>query len=570
MRSRWHLAWSVVFPLSALALQWLLWDWISPFAWLLFTPGVFISALLTGLRGGILATLISIFAVWYFFLTPRFSFQLQTPSEAISMLVFATVGVAFSVFSEQVRAMRARLAAVTTQGQLREVLDAVADAVFIATRDGRYTYVNPRATELLGYSAAELLTMNIADITPPSEVALTAATRARLEAHDRMCVELQLKHKNGYLVTVELNGVMLPDGELFASCRDISARKREEEALRKSEAQLHTFVACAPLSIAMLDRDMNYLAVSDRWRIQYGNGREDLTGLNHYNLHPDMPVFWRDAHTRALAGATTTCDEDLWQRGDGSKTWLKWAVLPWTNDKGAVGGVIVSTEDMTERKRQSAELARYRDYLEQRVVERTAELQVASARLIDTDFALERVGIGIHWVDAENGRFHFVNTFAAEMLGYTVDEMIQLSVPDIDPNFALATFAATTEALREQPHVQFESQNRTRDGRLIPVEVTLQYMPARADEPARFIAFVTDITARKAAERKLLAAHDAALASLRHDIRGPLDTILAQLAELRSGDLAPAHARQFESIAHASAQAVARLERAESAGESPH
>ncbi len=101
---------------------------------------------------------------------------------------------------------------------------------------------------------------------------------------------------------------------------------------------------------------MNYLAASDRWIAAYGQGHHRLIGLNHYDLHPDMPQRWRDIHRRGMAGETLRNDEELSIRSDGSQQWLRWAVLPWRDDAGEVGGIIMSAEDITERKRAQEEL----------------------------------------------------------------------------------------------------------------------------------------------------------------------------------------------------------------------
>jgi PAS domain S-box-containing protein len=120
---------------------------------------------------------------------------------------------------------------------------------------------------------------------------------------------------------------------------------------RRTEAQLKAFIEQAPISMAILDRNMTYLATSHRWVEDYGRGRRDLVGLNHYDAHPDLPVRWRTVHRQALAGASLKSDEDLWVQADGSENWARWAVLPWFDADGAIGGIIISAENITERKR---------------------------------------------------------------------------------------------------------------------------------------------------------------------------------------------------------------------------
>ncbi|MGB4335540.1 MAG: PAS domain S-box protein [Chromatiaceae bacterium] len=137
---------------------------------------------------------------------------------------------------------------------------------------------------------------------------------------------------------------------------DITERRQTLEALRKSQEQLRALVEQAPVSIAMCDRRMDYIAASRRWVADYGRGRADLVGVNHYDINPDLPEAWKRVHREALGGAFLKNDDDLWTQADGSRHWLRWAVQPWTDEAGAIGGIIMSGEDITDRKLAEAAL----------------------------------------------------------------------------------------------------------------------------------------------------------------------------------------------------------------------
>ncbi|CAA6606461.1 membrane hypothetical protein [Rhodospirillaceae bacterium LM-1] len=87
-----ELSLSLLLPLTALGMQWLLWSWIEPFVWFFFYPAVFFSARFGGLRSGVASTLLSTLFVWHFFIPPRFSWQIDNPNAIWSMMLFFIMG----------------------------------------------------------------------------------------------------------------------------------------------------------------------------------------------------------------------------------------------------------------------------------------------------------------------------------------------------------------------------------------------------------------------------------------------------------------------------------------------
>ena len=137
---------------------------------------------------------------------------------------------------------------------------------------------------------------------------------------------------------------------------DVTERKHAEQALRANEELLKIFVKNVPATVAMLDRDMRYLQVSDRWCTDYFAGREQVLGRSHYELFRDMPERWKEVHRRALAGETLRADEDQWDGQDGPH-WARWEVRPWKTSEGSVGGILILAEDITRRKQMEESLS---------------------------------------------------------------------------------------------------------------------------------------------------------------------------------------------------------------------
>src|SRR5215470_7055397 len=121
--------------------------------------------------------------------------------------------------------------------------------------------------------------------------------------------------------------------------------------LTNEQALLRLFIKHTPAAIAMFDTDMRYLQVSDRFLTDYDLEGQDLIGRSHYEVFPDLPERWRQAHKRILAGAVERCEEDFYIAADGSTGWLQWESLPWRKVNGEIGGLILFTQVITARKR---------------------------------------------------------------------------------------------------------------------------------------------------------------------------------------------------------------------------
>ena len=118
---------------------------------------------------------------------------------------------------------------------------------------------------------------------------------------------------------------------------------------RVSVQYLRLFIDQAPVSIAMFDRGMRYLAASDHWLNQHWISDRHIIGRSHYDVVPEIPERWKVVHQRGLAGEFIREDEDAFERSDGSIQYLRWEVRPWRTADGVIGGIIITTEEVTAR-----------------------------------------------------------------------------------------------------------------------------------------------------------------------------------------------------------------------------
>ncbi|CAH2030969.1 ATP-binding protein [Trichlorobacter ammonificans] len=172
-----------------------------------------------------------------------------------------------------------------------------------------------------------------------------------------------------------------------------------------------------------------------------------------------------------------------------------------------------------------------------------------------TRVSVEAASDAIYWI-APDARIVDVNPAACRLLGYNREEILQLSVPDIDAQYNAELWPRHFRELEQQGTLTFESTQRARDGRLIPVEIVANYV--HFEDAVRNCAFVRDITERKRVEEELRAAKAAAeaansaksefLANMSHEIRTPMNGVIGNAQLLRFTSLTGEQEQYLENI----------------------
>ena len=167
-----------------------------------------------------------------------------------------------------------------------------------------------------------------------------------------------LADQAGLLGNLEFLGV----AALMIGIVELAIRSERERTQRKAgearETQLSRLIEQAPVSIAMFDRDMVYIAASDRWLKSLGLDKSSTLGRRHYDLFPNLPEHWKAAHRRGLSGETVSGEFDFFDQHDGSGQYFSWQVQPWQGDKGQTSGIIIIGEDLTQRIKDERTLQR--------------------------------------------------------------------------------------------------------------------------------------------------------------------------------------------------------------------
>lgn len=223
--------------------------------------------------------------------------------------------------------------------------------------DFTWIYQNRAVGRINGTSPEEVVGKRLLDLFPAHKG--TAIFEAYLHVANTGEVKIFEEVYVGEIVSVPtwLRLVIVPMGKDIAILgQNITERKQAEEALSHSHNLMKYIIEHTRSAVAVHDKELRYIYASQRYIDDYKISSDDIIGKHHYEVFPDLPQKWRDVHQRALKGEVLSAEDDPYVREDGSVEWTRWECRPWYEKDESVGGIIIYTEVITERKRTEKEL----------------------------------------------------------------------------------------------------------------------------------------------------------------------------------------------------------------------
>lgn len=241
-----------------------------------------------------------------------------------------------------------------SEQQYRALMVQAADAILILDRNGRFTEANGAACEMLGYECEEILRIGVENIVPAEDLRRAPLRLSGLEAGEILRSERRLTRKDGTSLLVDISSTLLSDGRIQSILRDVTNRRRAEQALRDSENLFKEFAENVPEIIWMRETEsQDFLYFNPQWEKITGwpPPRDRTDSLAH--VHPD-DLEWARANVIAYPRGGADAEYRV-VRPDGSLRWLSVRTFPVRNSVGEIYRVAGVGVDVTERKH--AELA---------------------------------------------------------------------------------------------------------------------------------------------------------------------------------------------------------------------
>jgi two-component system cell cycle sensor histidine kinase/response regulator CckA len=430
-----------------------------------------------------------------------------------------------SQIGESIDRRRTAQALRDSEERYRVVSETAPDAIFTIDSESRILFCNPAVERVFGYAPSEMIGKKLETIIPERFREAHRRGIARfLSTHTRHIpwngVELIGQHHDGHEFPIEISFGEWTSGPrtIFTGyARDITKRKRTDEALRASEARLRLLLDSNIVGVAFWKTSGEILNANDLFLEMIGYSRDDLQrGLSWIEL---TPPEYAPADAKALAemAATGTCTafEKEYIRKNGSRVTalVGSALLEGQSDAGTS-----FVMDITERKQAEARLSL-----------QSAALNAAANAMI---------------IAEHDGTIVWINPAFTELTGYTDEEAIGRNVRDLLDSGAHdeAFYRDIEDTILAGESWSGEITNRRKDGRLYPEATIITPVKDETGAVSHFISIKTDLTAQRQMEAQLrqsqkMEAVGQLAAGVAHEFNNLLQALMSKAAivRLRSG-----------------------------------
>ena len=417
--------------------------------------------------------------------------------ERVASILYKGKPAAIGSFMDITELKRAEEALRESEERLQALIENAPEAIHIHDLNGTFIAANKKSEEIVGYSRGELASSNFieAGILPEEYIAKAAellekSRRGEPTGPD----ELELIRKNGSRITVEISSFPVRREnrvEVVSITRDITERKRDEEAVRKSEEKHRTLLETGATPIYWIEVPSGEITfVNEKAEELFGRAGTDLLGHTVFEFMPEDEVALHQEKMQEAAREMKIEEQPIPQiiiRPSGELRYTEVYPTMFESEGKIVAQVVCP--DVTERKK-------------------TEEALQESERLYRL---LADNASDVIWTMDMNLQFTYVSPSFTSLLGYSFEEAIALRIEDfLTPDSVEAATNALAEAqstekqgedLLKTRSVEFELLGK--DGTRVWTENKMRLLLDADDQRVGILGVARNINERKRAEEAL-------------------------------------------------------------------
>jgi len=378
------------------------------------------------------------------------------------------------------------------------VIKNVMVGISIEDTDGNFTFLNPAAAELFGYTINELIGKHWTTVVPPDQHAIVhRALKQRMQGKGSF-YELEILRKDGTRRSILVSGSPRFDKGYYVGVQavftDITEQRQIGQALAESEERYRTTTDALDDYVHVVDSDLRIVLFNERFRMKASELgiKEDPTGKNMLELFSFLPPKVQKEYQRVFKTGEPLVTEEV-LRIEQKETWSETRKIPILDEKGEVSRVVTIIHDITERKQAEEDVRQLSQFQESIIDNANVWLNV-----------LDKEGNVLVW-----------NKAAEAISGYRRDEVVghdriwECLYPDESyRKKVLGTAKAVIEG--KESYTDDETSIRTKDGQTRIISWNERTLLNKKGEPIGSIALGRDVSERKQIEERLayMATHD--------------------------------------------------------------
>jgi PAS domain S-box-containing protein len=375
----------------------------------------------------------------------------------------------------------------------RSIIDSVTEAIYIQDENGKFLDVNLASEKMYGYGREEFIGKTPEFLSAPDKNDLKETEKAIKSAFEGKpnTIEFWGIKKDGTVFPKEVSlssGVYYGKKVVIAVARDITDRKKAEEAEKSHRMQLRAVLDTVPSYIFAKDYDGKFLMVNKSLADLFEVSPEEVVGKTDadYGATRDQIEWYTKADRQVIdSGKPLLIKEERVLRKDGSLGWFQTNKVPYRHpgvDKPAILGVAV---DITERKKAEEALKESEERLR-------LAMTVTKQGWFDLNLPTGKIEVSPEY---------------AKMLGFEPDEFktnLKIWEKNIHPDDRDKTLKIFYEGIEKGEAKPLEYRRRTKTGDYIWVHSIGKIFEYDSDnKPLRMIGTQTDISERKKAEEEI-------------------------------------------------------------------